>query len=847
MRINYLLVILVLLILLPGITSAATIVHPILLFKNIEETPGYQYRTIAPWKGWEATIMQSANGALKQNYSSNLGVYDRLLYRGGFARDLGFAYQITKQPKYSDKAREALLNMDIGTVPYSMDRSEALGAYSLAYDWIQPTLDPATDTIIRDKLATMADTVYKELNNNGKNRGYVTFADYHGKAYPLVGVASAALSDYMNPNNLPLSSTPSDWHKVGKEYLFENDQLHLYNRSLFSFGFDEESGKFLNGEYKSYVISELSLWFQVSAHAYGENLLDMYPAAKKAVTSETWESLPNDYNNNYCTNGNIGWTYQKGIVSLLPDVEKGPVLNHIERLEHNKVLPYGSIYGGVSGFLLYSNYGNYTSIPRLFPKNASYLDPRSIFQVFRKNWNNDSDWLSIITWNYVSNSNRDMAHNDQASIEYYSRGDLLLADAGEDKYVLDRNYGRFEIHHNTIAIENPRSAFSVAGWSGSPARGMYKGDTGRGQVTPAIVHSVLQVPWMESIDVEAKINQVIGSGFGNSQPLSSPIYYNRVVLFPDAEYFIVIDRMEGTESWVYRTIYRPTSLRITPTVDKNKDKVYAATEVGHVNGSLTIGTTPINWEGLPFKTETDTGITTNTVKWNTVNPYGNNVELNIVSEPASDIKVTKLVGRIAGYDAPSEVYSPVVWFTSPASENLYRITALLSRYPNEEAKSSEKISVQGTGNALKIHSSGYDDYIYTGTGNSTFAGFSTDSDTAFIRQRGAAVEITLLSGSHFDYQNERWVDLSKKADYVTVKKDNGTIDYRIQADPDLRGELFSSQIDPVKIHERANTDDQTNTVITGSQTAPDTGFVSDFMAFIKKIGKQVISFLKIRI
>ncbi len=31
-----------------------------------------------------------------------------------------------------------------------------------------------------------------------------------------------------------------------------------------------------------------------------------------------------------------------------------------------------------------------------------------------------------------------MAHNDQASIEYYSRGDLLLADAGEDKYVLPK-------------------------------------------------------------------------------------------------------------------------------------------------------------------------------------------------------------------------------------------------------------------------------------------------------------------------------------------------------------------------------------------------------------------------
>ncbi len=172
-----------------------------------------------------------------------------------------------------------------------------------------------------------------------------------------------------------------------------------------------------------------------------------------------------------------------------------------------------------------------------------------------------------------------------------------------------------------------------------------------------------------------------------------------------------------------------------------------ASEVGHVNGSLTIGSTPFDWQALPFKTETDTGITTDSMKWITVNPYGKTVELNLVSEPASDIKVTKLVGRIAGYDDPSEVYSPVVWFTSPASQNLYRITALLSRYPDEEAKTSEKISVQGNGNALKIHASGYDDLIYTGSGNSTFDQFSTDAEVAFIRQNGEGPEVTLLDGS----------------------------------------------------------------------------------------------------
>jgi hypothetical protein len=234
------------------------------------------------------------------------------------------------------------------------------------------------------------------------------------------------------------------------------------------------------------------------------------------------------------------------------------------------------------------------------------------------------------------------------------------------------------------------------------------------------------------------------------------------------------------------------------------------------------------------------------MKWTTVNPYGKAVELNLVSEPASEIKVTKLVGRIAGYDAPSEVYSPVVWFTSPASQNLYRITALLSRYPDEEAKTSEKIMVLGTGNAVKIHTSGFNDLIYTGSGTSTFDKFSTDAEVAFVRQKGENTEVTLLDGSFLKYQDTPWITLSKKADYITVKKDGNGMDYRIQADPDLRGELFNGQIDPQKIQNRTAVREQKYSAIAGSSSGLSSGETFNLTAFFKKIAKQVISFFNSR-
>ena len=482
----------------------------------------------------------------------------------------GLAYQVTKNPKYAAKAKEALLHLETGTTYSNIDRALALGSYSLAYDFVQPTLDPANDTIIRDKFATLADLTYKDLNENGKNRGYVTFADYHGQAYPMVGIAGAALADYTNPNHLSLSSTPEDWHKVGTEYLFVNDKLHYYDRSLFSFGFDEVSGKHLNGAYKGYVIDSFMWWLQVYNHTYNENPFEKYPAAKRAFTSELWESLPNGYGNNYVTNGNLKWVYLKGFVNLLDDETKSNVLNYDAVLSKTNILPYTRSLDGISAGILYCCYGNYSTIPRTYPNTTSHLDKNAIYQVFRGNWKNDTDWLSLVTWNYQSNSNRDMAHNDQASIEYYSRGDLLLADAGEDKYVLYRNYGTVDIHHNVITIEDPRNPFAIPGWSKSRSRGAYKGDAG-GVVTPVSVKSVLQTGWMEGIDLTETISTVVGSGYGESQRLSSPITHERVVFYPDSDYFIIVDRMEGTQPWIYRNLFRPTSLRITPTTDTNND------------------------------------------------------------------------------------------------------------------------------------------------------------------------------------------------------------------------------------------------------------------------------------
>ena len=750
---------------IPAAVSAAS--HPNLLFSDITEVPGYQHSSDAPWSTWNTIIIRSADASLSRDFSNpNWATYNRVSYRSGFASDLGLAYQITKDQKYLNKAREALLNLDIGEVPYDMDRAVSLSGYALAYDWVQPALTLADDKRIRDKLATLADHTYRDLNGDGTKKAYVSFADYHGQAYPNVAIAGLALEDYTNPNKIPIRSGPKDWIKAGTEYLFVDDKLHTYNRPLISFAFDEASGKNLVGAYKTYVIDDLLWWFQVYSNHYGRNIFDDYPVAKKISTSELWETMPNGYMNNYVTGGNTLETYQRGILSLLNDQEKGEVLRYLDQTKGNKLLPHSKENDLAPTKLLFCVYDNYDSISRNTPDWTSRLDKDAIYQVFREDWQEDSDWLSLITFNVETNSNRDCGHHDQLSLEYYGNGDLLLADAGETKHVLDKYYGQYGIHHNGIGIENPRTPFATSSWADSQTRGVFKGSAG-GMSTPTTVDTVIQTPWMEAIAASETITKVIGDTWSVSKSISSPIDYSRTIMYPEDDYFVVFDRFDGSEEWTYRNVFRPTSLSITPT---------ESNVIGNVKGDLKIGGTPYDWLSQPYKVEKNTGISTNALTWDTTNPYGDKVTLNIYSTPASDVLVTKHAGRIAGYDTESEVYSPLVYLKHGPETDLYRITILSSNYQNENQKDIQEIPVSGNGNALQVSSAAHTDTIYSGAGSSTFGTFSTDADMAYISTSALPSDYsyTLIKGSYLN-RNSASLITSTGTNSVSFKKEGNSV------------------------------------------------------------------------
>ena len=617
--------------------------HPFLLFHNLSSLYGPGHITTYPWSVWVSGVKSDADEGLTFDYTKTIpdAYSDYASTRGYHADTMAFEYLLTGDMRYLNKSKEALLNLNVGNMAGSPTAMKPNGwkamsemYYCLAYDWIQPQLNSSEDATIRDNLAIALNSTYYDLTYNGTDNRSIQAWDFHIPAYCTLGIGSVVLSDWSDPHSLHLKTGPSDWYRVGTYDLFVNDDLHYwydmpYNRSMISNAVDS-SGRDLKGSYKEYYTDDLALWAQIYSYSQGKNMLSDYPIVQKIFTQELWTSLPDKYSTDYVTDGNVAFgVYGLGIANLLDSSNKSAVLNNAWLLQYNYdagLLPYAiqndheyyayshDIGPELPPFLYIIEYGDYSGVSKAYPTWTSHFDAGSIEQVFRGSWSNTSDYLSLITFNQTVRDNRELGHEDQLSFEYYSKGDLLLADAGEDRNILGSNslFGAEEVHHNTIAIEDPRTPFTKSVWANSPARGIFKGDSEDSIVAPTTIQSTVNTPWMEAVCANVTWSEVSDGSLSSGYPtngvgLSSSIGYGRTVLYPDDDYFVVVDRAEGSQSWVYRDIFRPSSLSISPSVSSGS--------VGHVDGSLFLNGSLYNWQGLSYNSEVSTGVNTSLLVW----------------------------------------------------------------------------------------------------------------------------------------------------------------------------------------------------------------------------------------
>lgn len=776
--------------------------HPYLLFNNISEIYGYNHRTEEPFLSWEATILSNANLALSTNWSApvTLGGTNT---RGEYVRSAAIYYQISKDISYCTAAKQGILNISkisYTNPPYGFMMAYIARDMAFGYDLIVTDCMSAEDELrARDSILELSDTIYDIEDAKDPD-----FSESMGRSYSSLAIVGLALSNHTNTS---VSTNVTELQNMGNSDMFVSDSLHstwtnpfgvigggLFNIEWASDGMDTSLG------YDYMTRSDFTLMFHVYNYSTGINLLELYPLAKNSIVP-FWEYYPNHLNSNIKVQGNSRWYFQKAYIGLLDDANKSYALQHIDRAggwealpgvygndSLSYILPYTQSALNVDDFVMYLVMGDYSNITRSDPPYKNHIGSGYIYQTIRNGWNNDSDEITIATDNSNTGSSRNAAHHDQMSIEYYGKGNLLVADGSETKElypnpnqawsILGNNYGEFDYFHNAIRIEDPRTPFSIAtNFSNSTSRGAYRGDA-IGIHTPAYTMNTIDTPQLTYLEAEANISYIIVT-LASHASLSSPIQWNRSIFSPN-DYFVVIDTVNGTQSWKIRNDFRLSSMGLMNyTVDTTDT---TDSEFGNVTGDLYIQNMSYDWLSKPHRTEdNNTGISTFTnIKWVTTNIYNNQVNLTIDSFPNATPIVTKYVTRIGGTADTNEVYLPEVSLVSPETTQLTRITILQSNYNSVTPLSVTNISSDLSTTGVEVDNGTVKDVIISlnnSLSNVTLNGTTTDAKDSFARYTSSSLEFIAASNVSVYTKSITYLNASNrlKTIFMNVSGNNRTI------------------------------------------------------------------------
>jgi len=755
----------------------ASLRHPITF--NVQNSPGYTNAGIEPW----ASALTGLNG-VKDNADLALTATPSIGsdVRPFYAKNAALYYQITGDTRYAN-ATEYLLSIS-DAQSSSTSECSYTGDYGQAYDFIyqtknaNSTLDTANDTFIRDRLAMITDYCYNSQNATAHPGNDIDIMSINAKQYPQIALMGEVLADYTNAS---LSSTPAMWAYLGGDGLWVNDPLHNYafttNKGLMTQGVNYQSGALLTASYVNYYNSGSSRgaymyeWYNIWSNIHGMSYFERYPLAKQAELYMTWQILPMNVIPNELTEGNIVRVNSKLLYNLYDTANQSIIKRsvNLQTLAKNNISLVPGDDGLINAADTYLIYYNISTVPEAQPPYTSVLVKDGWYNVFRKDWSTQSDWLAFYIWKDIEEAGggwqgRFTPHGDQLSFEYASHGDLLMPDTGEIKETPFRNtYGSDSAGHNAFMIENTTPWVTTGYNANVTFRGIIKYHYAyEPPIVPMHYYSasagtqhLIKTPYFEYIDGNASLHiteKVPNSVQVSPGYLQNPINYTRAIAYPNKDYPVVIDRATSDQNYGLYDAFRFCSLNLTHATAPN---------YGACQGTMKISGTPYDWTSLSYAVENPTGVTGNSIQWDTTSLYGDNVHLELFSAPASPITTEKYITRIATYTKSSliggvdSVYIPQVYFKPAQSQSLYRVTALLTSYQNETPRTASELAVTGgLGSAIKVVSASgnWKDYIYTGVGNNTFETMNTDADTLFARVNVAdskLTDYTVINGSHF--------------------------------------------------------------------------------------------------
>ena len=484
--------------------------HPSLLF-TAEQVPLLKERIQRPpYSDWWQVVLQRAR--------STPSTFTAERSKARFAKSLAFAYQVTDEAAFAQRAVELLKDVKFpprgGDLGEPHNEGEVVAFYAQAYDMIHNFVqnDPGSLKEIRTILAEEAERLRKGIVIQEVNLGFTTlklrlhetglYNNWHLRAYSGLGLAALVLADHPGLQG----NTPQDWA----------DRAFTWVDSTLTFQIETTDGGYAEGPFYARYAADVYLPYMFAL----KNLqnIDLFNDIRVRKMHD-WSvniRLPSGRRPNI-DDGHLDDFYGHYLAAVDDD---GPV--HRWDWENNSNGLYVRGFCEPDAIAFYDD----SIAPQEPDRGPTIFMPEAGDAVFRSDWSATATYM-LLRGEHGRTLSRGFGHEhpDETSFIIYAEGEMLALDAGYINFENHHkvNQGR---NHNVILVDGEGPPLYV-----EPLLGQSIGGG-----NDAYIEEFFTSSFMDYAEVRARYQKVD---------------VRRHVMFVDKDYFVVADELRDNSNHLY--------------------------------------------------------------------------------------------------------------------------------------------------------------------------------------------------------------------------------------------------------------------------------------------------------
>ena len=496
-------------------------VHPSLLF-SAGDIPTLKDRiTRQPYSIWWKTVLDRAN-------SIPTSIADERT-KARYAKSAAFAFLMTDDTVYAEKAKELLLDMKFpprgGDLGEPHNEGEVVAIYAVAYDMLHNYLQGSPLTEIRKILAEEAQRLHKGLvifevnlglkkiklrlheTPDPRDPGTLHLDNWHVRAYGGLGLAAMALSDYTGEDN-----SPQQW---------SDRAFDLVTRSLWH-QIDDVDGGYAEGPFYMRYAADVYLPYMFALKNLTGVDLFFDPQIQKMHHWSLNQRMPNGRRPN-TEDGHVDDWYGHYLSAVYPN---GGV--HRWDWENNVNGLYTREFSEMDAIAIFDD-----AVRAVEPDHGpTIFMPEAGDAVFRSDWSEDAVYM-LLRGEHGTARAQGLGHEhpDEISFILYGGREMLALDAGYINFINHNKVNRGG-NHNVIMVDGQGPPNIIVG-EGVP--GFEKGasiDGGK----DAFIEETFTSEFVDYAEVRARY---------------SGVDIRRNVMFVDKTYFVMGDELRDDASHTY--------------------------------------------------------------------------------------------------------------------------------------------------------------------------------------------------------------------------------------------------------------------------------------------------------